>query len=142
MLSLITTKTKDDVLRWLCHNAHPGQLTQINLPAIISSTSADYHTVRVIIEDFQDMGLVENLILAEEDGSDIILTLKVRAHTFLQRGGFVIEDALNEANIQKILFDLENLQKQLKPDQLDAFNKIASIASSIATVLVPFFGKN
>ena len=68
--------------------------------------------------------------------------LRVKAHSFMQRGGFAVEDALNEANIQKILLELDNLKKQLKPDQIDVFNKVTTIAASIATVFAAFSNKN
>jgi hypothetical protein len=142
MLPLITTKIKDDTLQWLCHNVPLSQLTQINLPGILNTTNVDSGTIRAILEDFREIGLLENLILTEEEEGDILLTLKLKAHSFVQRGGFAVEDALNEANIQKILLELENLQKELKPDQVDAFNKAASIASSIATVLTAFSDRN
>lgn len=141
MLPLITTKTKDDVLRWLCYNVPPGQYTQIDFPGILKATNVDYDTIQAVLKDFYEISLIGDFnILSEDAESDIFITLKVRAHTFIQRGGFAIEDALNEANIQKILLDLENLQRQLKPDQVDEFNKIASIAASIATVLTAFTG--
>jgi hypothetical protein len=142
MLPFITTKIKDDTLQWLCHNVRPSQLTQIDLPSLLNITNVDSATIRAILEDFREIGLLENLILTEEEEGDILLILKVKAHTFIQRGGFAVEDALTEANIQKILLELESLKKQLKPDQVDAFNKVASIASSIATVFTAFSAKN
>ena len=142
MLPLITTKIKDDTLKWLCHNVRPNQLTQIDLPSILNIANVDSDTIRAILEDFHEIGLIENLILTEEDEGDILLILKVKAHTFIQRGGFAVEDVLTEANVQKILLELENLQKQIKgkPGQLETFNKISTIVSSIAAVYAAFSG--
>jgi vacuolar-type H+-ATPase catalytic subunit A/Vma1 len=141
MYPQITTKTKDDVLQWLCHNVRPGQIEQIDSDALMTVSNIDFGTVRAIIEDFQEIGLVSGLIKSEEDGL-ILLILKVKAHDFLRQGGFAVQDALNEANIQKILLELEHHQKQLKPDQMDSINKITAIASSLATVLAAFSDKN
>ncbi|AUD06842.1 hypothetical protein [Spirosoma pollinicola] len=99
----------------------------------------DSDTMYIVLEDFRELGLISQLNPMRA-GTQI--RLQSKAHTFFLRGGFAVEDALNEANIKRILYDLESLQKQLKPDQLDAFNKIASIASSIATVLTTFSDKN
>lgn len=142
MLPLITTKIKDDTLQWLCHNVRPSRLTQIDIPGLLNITNVDSGTLRAILENFYEIGLIENLISTEEDEGDILLILKVTAHTFIQQGGFAVEDALTEANMQKILLELENLQKQIKgkPDQLETFNKISTIASSIAAVYAAFSG--
>ncbi|GAB3949933.1 hypothetical protein GCM10028805_27120 [Spirosoma harenae] len=51
-------------------------------------------------------------------------------------------DALNEANIQKVLYELDNLKRQLKPDQFDTYNKVTTIMASIATVVTAFNTKN
>ena len=92
-----------------------------------------------ILESFSELGLIADL---NPMRGGHFLVLKLKAHDLFQRGGFSVMEALNEANIQKILFELETLQKQLKPDQIDALNKVTTIASSLATVLSAFYGKN
>lgn len=42
-----------------------------------------------------------------------VITLTGKAYDLLQRGGFAVMDALNEANIQKLLYELDVPKKQL-----------------------------
>jgi hypothetical protein len=141
MLPIITSQLKDSTLHWLCHNVPLGQLEQIDVDSLLEATNADLYTISAILEDFNEIGLFEKLILNSED---IFVVLKARAHDLLNRGGFSVIDALNEANIQRILFELDNLKKQLKPDkpdQLEILNKITTIAASLTTVLAAFSAK-
>lgn len=140
---LITTKIKDDVLQWLSERTPVGSSYMVDMPALLEAVGVDMNSdsINAIFEHFVEMGLIDHL-KAAQFGSAWVLRLKVNAHTFIQRGGFAVEDALTEANIQKILFELKALEKQLKPDRLEAANKIAAIGSAIATVLTTFHDKN
>jgi len=141
MFPLITTKIKDDILNWLCANIPLGEPSDINCVELENKIGINSDALGAILDDFAEMGLIDSLIVLAEEGGLFIVTLKLKAHSLVQTGGFAIIDALNEANIQKLLFELDSLRKQLKPDQLDTYNKIASIISSIATVLTAYSGK-
>lgn len=135
MLPLITTKIKDDTLQWLCVNVRPGRLVQIDMSDMLNTVNIDFDTLNAVLYDFEELDLIESLNMRR---TATFLILKVRAHDFFRQGGFAVIDALTEANIQKLLYEIESLAKQLKPDQLDTFNKIASIASAVATVAAAF----
>jgi predicted lipoprotein len=47
-------------------------------------------------------------------------------------------DSLNEANIQKLLYELDVLKMQLQPDQTETINKVTTIMASIATIAQAF----
>ena len=137
MFPRITTQVKDDILHWLCDNAPLGRADDIDLPGLKNSVYFDYDTLYAVLKDFQKEGLISNF--STGFGSmTFVLSLEVKAHTLLQSGGFAVIDALNEANIQKILLELENLKKQLEPNQLESINKAATIMASIATVAGAF----
>jgi replication initiation and membrane attachment protein DnaB len=138
MPALITSRLKDDTLQWLCENVRPGQLNEFDLDALLSATGTDEETMDTVLEHFEEIGLIDKYNPARLGN---MLILKVKAHDFYLQGGFTVMDVLTEANIQKILFDLESLKKQLKPDkpdQLETYNKVTSIISSIATVYAAF----
>ncbi|QMW02291.1 hypothetical protein [Spirosoma foliorum] len=139
MLPLITTKIKDDTLHWLCAHVRPGRMVEFNSQSLQETVGVDRETMNVVLEDFEEMGLISDL---NPTRAGAFLVLKVSAHNLFQQGGFAVMDALNEANIQKVLLELENLQKQLKPDQVDAYNKVASLLSSIATIYTAFAAKS
>ena len=142
MFPLITTKLKDDTLQWLCHNVRPGQPQDIDYQIYLDAFNVDYETLLAILYNFQELSLIEKLTTSRD--KSIMLTLKVKAHDFVQQGGFAVMDALNEANIQKILWELEVLKKQLsaeKPDRLEVINKVSSVMSALTTVLAAFSDK-
>jgi len=47
----------------------------------------------------------------------------------------VVEEENAETNIQKLGWEIEALQKEVLPDNIERVNKIASIASNLATGL-------
>ena len=63
----------------------------------------------------------------------IILSLK--AVDFLAQGGFSSQFELIEANLQKLLLEIENLKKELTPDSLDRLSKLSSIVSGISSAV-------
>lgn len=62
----------------------------------------------------------------------------MEANDFLLRGGFVAQEELLETNINKLLLEIDNLKKQLGPDQLETVNKLSSIASAVFSGLSLF----
>jgi hypothetical protein len=140
MIPLITSQMQDDVLKWLCENVPPEQMTHFDWQSLLDATGIDSDTTDRILINFKDQGLIASNYNWERMGS--VLLLKVEAHKLLQRGGFTVQDALNEANMQKLLYELDHLKKQLNPDQLDTLNKVTQIMASIATVVAAFQGKS
>ena len=139
MLPLITSQMQDATLQWLCSNVRLGDMVPFDWHELLNTTGIDDETMEVILEDFEERGLIKNFNLARIGPA---LILKVEAHKFHQKGGFTVMDALNEANMQKLLYELDNLKKQLKPDQLDTLNKVTTIMASIASVIVAFNPKS
>lgn len=140
MIRLITSLMQDDVLKWLCDNIAPEEITAFAWQELLDFTGIDGETTDKILISFKDQGLIDSNYNIDRRGP--VLLLKVEAQKLLQRGGFTVMDALNEANMQKLLYELDHLKKQLKPDQLDTFNKITQIMASIATVVTAFQGKS
>ena len=139
MLPLITSKMQDDTLRWLCENVRPEEMTAFDWQGLLNSTGLDEETADLTLISLKDQGLIGNNYNFERIGPALLL--KIEAHKFLQRGGFTVLDALNEANMQKLLYELETLKKQLQPDQLETFNKVTTIMASITTVIAAFNAK-
>ena len=77
---------------------------------------------------FQRLGFIEHLNLRR---SNIAFILRTDAHDYAQKGGFVAQEEVFKANIDKLLLEIDNLKKQLRPDQLDTANKISGIASAL-----------
>ncbi|GAB3969596.1 hypothetical protein GCM10028806_16100 [Spirosoma terrae] len=133
MLPLITTRIKDNLLKWLCQNVRVEQITDVDFDELEQLTGLDADTLEGVLIGFKDMGLISEIQWRGD-----YMSLKMKAHDLYRNGGFVITDALTEANIQKLLYELDHLKQQLKPNQLETFNKVASIVSAIATVYTTF----
>lgn len=136
---LITTKIKDDTLQWLCANVPVGQIVDVDKESLAGVIGVDDDAVTALIKEFGHLGLVDQV---EPMRVGTVLALTVKAHDLLLRGGFAVMDALNEANIQKLLYELDVLKKQLQPDQTETLNEVTTIMASIATVAQAFSDKS
>lgn len=54
------------------------------------------------------------------------------------RGGFVVQEEILKANIEKLGYELDSLKDQLSPSLVDKVEKITKIASAITGVLSLF----
>lgn len=134
---MITPTIKDDVLKWLCLNLKPESLYTIDMANLLKTANIDFDTLNSVLTYFQRIGFIEEL---NSRRIAIHLSVRVEANDFLLRGGFVGQEELLETNIMKLLLEIDNLKKQLGPDQLDTINKLSSIASAVFSGL-SLFGK-
>ena len=67
-----------------------------------------------------------------------IIEIKTAAHDFYNHGGFIAQEEILKANIQKLDDELELLAKQLSPNLLDKASKISALGANILSVLTYF----
>ena len=125
---MITTAIKDKILLYLCEETTPEQVSSASTNDILRDLETDFDTFNAVMAQFQRFGFVEDLNLRR---SHLSFILRTDAHDFVQKGGFVIQDEIFKANIEKLGFEIDHLKKQLGPDKLDTLNKISSIASAL-----------
>ncbi len=132
---MITPTIKDDVLKWLCLNLETESLYTIDMTDLLKTTNLTFDTLNSVLYYFQRIGFIEEL---NSRRVAIHLILRVEANDFLLRGGFVAQEELLETNINKLLLEIDNLKKQLGPDQVETVNKLSSIASAVFSGLSLF----
>lgn len=127
-MSIITPKIKDDILNCLCNELPPERMVSLDAKIFCSTTGLDLQTISAVLTYFQRLGFIAEL---NNRGTAIFLIVNVEATDYLIRGGFTAQEELIESNINKLLLEIENLKKQLAPNQLETINKLSAIGSAL-----------
>jgi len=125
---LINPATKDKILTYLVLNAKVEQFQSGDTASILEGLAVDFDTFYAVMTYFERIGVLKELGLNRRGVHFILLT---EAHDFYLRGGFTFQEEVLEANIKKLVLEVDLLKKQIGPDQLDRVNKISSIASAL-----------
>lgn len=133
MITLITPKLKDDLLADLM------SVKSMNVENNIHTCAKDFDTtpdiVEAIYDQFQEMGLLKQTKFL---GGTIFFQLNAKAHGFYSHGGFMAQEEMLKANIQKLSNELDLLAKQLSPDLLEKASSISAIGANIIAALAFF----
>ena len=133
MITLITPKLKDDLLADLM------SVKSMNVENNIHTCAKDFDTtpdiVEAIYDQFQEMGLLKQTKFL---GGTIFFQLNAKAHDFYSHGGFMAQEEMLKANIQKLSNELDLLAKQLSPDLLEKASRISAIGANIIAALAFF----
>lgn len=130
-MPIITPAIKDEILTYICIKCTPEDLFFLNTNEILSEIECDFDTLKAVLFQFQRLNFIRKL----EVGENTMFIPHLEASDFKQRGGFGTQEEIFETNIKKLLLEVDNLKKQLSPDQLETANKISSIATTILTGL-------
>lgn len=122
---------KDLILSFLCEKG-----SYINIAKL---TYAEFpvngrEKIVGIMQHFQRLNLIDNYSF---NVYGVSFRLLFEASEFLSKGGFKSQEELLQANIQKLLLEIEDLKPSL-PQKVEV---ITSIASGITTALGFIFGK-
>ncbi len=127
---MITPEIKDHVLSDLVVSETMQCATDLN--ADCSKYGVTRGEYSAIIDQLEKMGFITCTRFL---GGRINMCVSVDAHDFYNRGGFVGQEMLLKANIEKLGLELDKLAKDLAPDHLDAAQKIASIGTAIMSAV-------
>lgn len=127
-MQIITPAIKDKVLYYLATTVPLENFAYHSTEVIIKDTETNYESFEAIVRQFERFGLIRDLAVGHINSNFII---QMELHDFAQKGGFVAQEEIFEANIKKLLYEVDNLKKQLGPDQLEQANKISAIAAAI-----------
>ena len=132
MVKLITPAIKDEILSFLVANYELNALySRCDLKPLLKIVDSKSN-IQAVFKQFERLGLISNGSVSSLCYS---VSLNVEAHDFLGRGGFVAQEEILKANINRLGLELENLSKELEPEYAEKASKITTIAASIATVL-------
>jgi len=125
---IITSKHKDKLLFYLCTEFELETFGYADTKKILNDVDLDFKTYNAIIYQFERYGFLSELGVGADNTCFII---HAELHDYAEKGGFVIQNEIFKSNIEKLSFEIENLKKQLSPNNLDTLNKISSIASAL-----------
>jgi hypothetical protein len=128
MISIITPEIKDTVLKYLCTNATPEQIVSGKTADDLKELGLSYDTFLAVMTLFERIGLLAELELSKKEVSFI---LRTEAHDLYLKGGFTAKEELFENNLNRLLFVMDELKKQLGPDHQNTVNKLSAIAAQL-----------
>ena len=131
-MTSITPSIKDKVLFYLQANCPLEQLVYIKTKELLTDTETDFETLRPILYQFERFGFLEELGVGHDNTCFI---QRVDLHDYAHKGGFAIQDEIFKKEIEKLGFEVDNLIKQLGPDNLEKFSKLSTIAGTLLTAV-------
>jgi hypothetical protein len=126
---------KDLLLFYLCENCKFEKISDGPTPELLKELNLTYDTLDAILYYFQRLKFISDLNLTQRS---IYFILHLEANDFKIKGGFTFQEEILESNLQKIKLELENLKKQLQPEQLSTAEKISTILSTVMTAISLF----
>lgn len=132
-MQIITPDIKDKILEALLSADNPSFDFRYNDSKEKYGISPNY--VEMILKDFIDQGLIRAKFYI---GNGALIHIQTKAMDLYRHGGFVAEEDLLKANIDKLRLELESLSKQLEPKYTEKASYIAQIAGAIMQGLTLF----
>lgn len=129
--SVITTKLKDNILSLLIENCKlekGSTFDSKSLSYIYNTYQIDYDSFSALLKYFERLQFISKLDIKR---IGIMFVLHIEALDFFNTGGFEMNDTILLKNTELLLAEIE----ALKPAFGDKFEKITTIAASIATYL-------
>jgi len=138
----ITPQVKDLVLTHLVDNNEVGALVEIKHGESIHGVTGD--TLEAMIRQFEKLGLLRFDSGGSFTNSSVIFWINLDAHDLLNEGGFYGRYQLFQANIEKLLTEVDKLdakdvkvgnelktiQTKLK-DYLDIIAKVSTVGNNL-----------
>lgn len=131
---MITPKVKDKILEAIVSSKLPGMF--LYYERLFPNHEISNDELRLILEQFVDNGLLKTLKLRTAGVYVAFPTADL--FDFFNHGGFVAQEELLRANLEKLNLELLKLSKDIEPSKLETINTITSIAGNIATALELF----
>lgn len=132
-MQIITPEIKDKMLEELLSADNPTFDFKYDNSSAEYGVSPNY--VEMILKDFDDQGLIRAKF---HIGNGARIHIQAKAMDLYRHGGFVAEEELLKANIDKLRLELESLSKQLEPKYTEKASYIAQIAGAIMQGLALF----
>lgn len=136
--TLITAQDQDVLLHYLVENLSPGSPAILEINEQIHGFAGD--ALYSILHHFSDLGLIDFDGYRTIDRQTVSLLVKVKAHEFIQQGGFYGKFELFQKTVEKLLWEVEKLEREDKNDnnKFTTFKKniqeYASVLANLATI--------
>ncbi|MCC2779572.1 hypothetical protein LK518_09105 [Parabacteroides distasonis] len=132
---MITPAIKDKVLAAIV--SHAEEIFLMKPEEVFPNKEISKRQFELILLQFEEMGLLRK---AERHGTSFLISISANIYDFFNHGGFVVQEELLRANLQKLDYELTKLAKEINPGLTDRIANITGIAASIATALGLFKG--
>lgn len=129
---MITPELKDRILSDLVNSPINSE---VNINTDCDRYGIDSDEYFAILQHFERLNLISMDACL---GGEVFIQTHIEAHDLWRTGGFTGQETLLKANIEKLGMEIDKLSRDLSPKQLDTAQKIASIGSSILSVLSLF----
>lgn len=120
---------KDQILK-KCTNI--GMSFSVDIYDYAKEFNTDTTVIAEILDQLERMGFLKQTKCM---GGYVLVNLTIDAFDFINRGGFLVQEELLKANIQKLGLEIDLLCKELSPNLLEKAHKISAIGASIASAL-------
>jgi uncharacterized membrane protein len=124
---MVTPQLKDYVLYTLCDNLEPERMYTFKPEDIIGESGLTFSWLNAILTQFQRQGLIEDL---NSRLTSISLVLTLDAYDLRRLGGFVNQEEIVKASLEKLQLEIESLQKSF-PDKAES---LTTILANIVTI--------
>jgi hypothetical protein len=131
---MITPEQKDLFLLSLVSNPNEGMIT---VDSTSFSDDVDEYLFSSILEQFEERGFIE-IVSAVEESSKTWLTVGVKAHDFLNRGGFRFEEDLFRSNFTKLELELSKFEGEIPEERFKAIMLLISTAATAVSAYSDF----
>ena len=132
---MITPKDKDKVLNAIIIRYEESENHNFILEYdnVFHNREISCDEFQLILEHFKEKRLLS--YVSHLTDSDTQIHVSANLFDFFNHGGFVAQEEILLANLQKLGYELEILSKEASPDLLDRIRRIAEIAASVTTAL-------
>lgn len=132
MENLITPSIKDDVLSYIVANYDLNALySRCELKPLLEIVGSKSN-LQAIFNQFIRIGLIGKGTVSSLAYS---ISVNIEAHDFLFHGGFIAQEEILKANINKLSLELEAISKELEPKFAEKAATISTIAANVTSFL-------
>jgi hypothetical protein len=128
---MITPENKDKILTHIISKDDVSRI--LKYEEAIPEKEITHDEFILILEQFVRLGLLE--IASELSEEQCHIVLRADLYDFYRHGGFVAQEEILRANLEKLNYELLKLAEEINPSAVRQIDAITKIAASVATAL-------
>ncbi|MDR2410581.1 MAG: hypothetical protein LBE13_21060 [Bacteroidales bacterium] len=128
---MITPEIKDRVLTHIV--SRDVVLCYLKYNEVFPENELSYDEFILILEQFVRLGLLE--IAREMTEEQCHIVIRADIYDFHRHGGFVAQEEILRANLEKLNYELLQLSEDINPSAVRRIEVITKIAASVTTAL-------
>ena len=121
---MITPEIKDKVLCAIVASKEP--VFNLTYEDVFPEKEISKRHFELILIQFVETGLLR---IATNNGSYFFISISANIYDFFNHGGFIVQEEILRANLQKLDYELTKLSQDIDPGLTDRVVKISGIAA-------------